>query len=82
MSWIKIKNTLINLNNVTFIERRGNKIIISPILEIIAKNEEIADAIFNLINESVKLSILGYVIDLDKKIKEHYNIDINEAIEF
>ena len=81
MSWIKIKNTLINLNNVTFIEKRNNKIIISPILEIIAKNEEIADAIFNLINESVKLSILGYVIDLDKKIKEHYNIDINEAIE-
>jgi len=76
-----MKNTLINLNNVTFIEKRNNKIIISPILEIIAKNEEIADAIFNLINESVKLSILGYVIDLDKKIKEHYNIDINEAIE-
>jgi hypothetical protein len=82
MVWIKIKNTLINLNNVTFVEKRNNKIIISPILEIITKNEEIADAIFNLINKAIAFSKNKIFADIDKYLKEEYNININEAIDF
>lgn len=77
-----MKNMLINLKNVSFIEKRNNKIIISPIIEIITKNEEIADAIFNLINKSIALSKNKKFCDIDKEAKEYYNININEEIEF
>ena len=74
MAWIKIKNTLINLNNVTFVEKRSNKIIISPVLEIIAKNEDYANQIFETIIEAIQLK--SNFVDFDKLF------NINEAIEF
>jgi len=74
MVWIKIKNTLINLDNVTFVEKRNNKLIISPVIEIIAKSDEHAEQIYEIITKAIELK--NNFVDIDKLI------NVDEAIEF
>ena len=74
MVWIKIKNTLINLDNVTFVEKRNNKLIISPVIEIIAKSDEYAEQIYEIITKAIELK--NNFVDIDKLI------NVDEAIEF
>jgi len=74
MVWIKIKNTLINLDNVSFVEKRNNKLIISPVIEIITKSNEHAEQIYEIITKAVELK--NNFVDIDKLI------NVDEAIEF
>jgi hypothetical protein len=56
MVWIKIKDLIINLNNVKYVERFGKKVLIYPNVEINFKTEEKAEAFFNTIMSLIKLS--------------------------
>jgi hypothetical protein len=72
MTWIKIKDILINLNNVTFVKKRNNKIIISPVIEITAKSEEYANQIFETIIRAIQsknLLDIDLLFDIEKAIE-------------
>jgi hypothetical protein len=73
MTWIKIKDILINLNNVTFVEKKNNKIIISPVIEITAKSEEYANQIFETIIRAIQsknnLLDIDLLFDIEKAIE-------------
>jgi hypothetical protein len=72
MTWIKIKDLIINLSNVKYIERFGKKILIYPLLEIDLKNEEKTKEFFNTLVSLVKENT-NNLIDLTKFLEEEEN---------
>ena len=68
MSWVKIKGKLINLNNVSFVERNGNKIIISPLIEIELNSELDVDQVYNTILAIISNNV--HFLDLDKALEK------------
>ena len=72
MVWIKIKDLIINLNNVKYVERFGKKVLIYPSTEVNFKTEERAEAFFNTIVSLIKLS---------KKEDKDSLVDLSDFIE-
>ena len=68
MSWVKIKGKLINLNNVSFVEKNGNKIVISPIVEIELNSESDVDLVYNTIFAVISNNV--HFLDLDKALEK------------
>ena len=68
MTWVKIKGKLINLNNVSFVEKNGNKIVISPLLEIELNGESDVDLVYNTIFAVISNNV--HFLDLDKALEK------------
>jgi hypothetical protein len=68
MSWVKIRDLVINLNNVGYIERFGSKVVIHPAIELDLKDIEKAKEFFKLLIDLAKKE--NNLIDLTDFIKE------------
>jgi hypothetical protein len=68
MSWIKLKNNLINLSNLTRIEINENKVIFYPLFEFEFNSRSDAELVFNTVHAIVANNV--HFIDLDKALEK------------